>query len=204
MVLLNEEASGLLGIGAHAGERQGLELWIEAGGSPRILERHAKELAELGRSMSAAIRTVSEPAAENCWIRLRNYEQLFAGPLPEVLVVRAMLPIASSEEFLSFAQQMAEGEEVKLAAFAQVGVGIVHLGLWGAKLETVADRLVTKARQAAASLGGALVVEQCPSGSRAQGDVWGAPGDSLEPMRRLKAAWDPKDILSPGRFVGGI
>jgi len=99
---------------------------------------------------------------------------------------------------------VAEGEEVKMASFAQVGVGIVHLGLWGVKLGAAADRLVTNARKSAASLGGALVVEQYPNGFNAERDVWGPSGNHLEAMRRLKAAWDPKGVLSPGRFVGGI
>jgi FAD/FMN-containing dehydrogenase len=187
-----------------SGEARGPELWIEVAGSPRILERHAKELAEMGRSMGVALRPVSEQTAASCWVRSRNYEQLFADSFPEVMVLKSTLPIASTEEFLSFAQQVAEGEEVKMASFAQVGVGIVHLGLWGAKLETVAGRLVTNTRKAAAGLGGALVVERYPNGFNAERDVWGPPGDSLEAMRRLKAAWDPKGVLSPGRFVGGI
>jgi glycolate oxidase FAD binding subunit len=204
MVLLNAAASALLQNGLHSGEAPGLELWMEVGGSPRILERHAKDLAEMGRSMGVPSRQVSEQTAESCWVRLRNYEQLFADSFPEVMLLKATLPIANSEEFLSFAQQVAESEEVKLAGFSQVGVGIVHLGLWGGKLGTVADRFVTNTRKAAASLGGALVVEQYPNGFDAERDAWGAPGDPLETMRRLKASWDPKGVLSPGRFVGGI
>lgn len=204
MVLLNTLAAGLLQNGMQEGEAPGPELWIEVGGSTSVLERHAKDLAEMGRSMGVPSRRVSEHTAESCWVRLRNYDQLFVDSFPEVMVLKATLPIASSEEFLSFAQQGAEAEEVKMASFAQVGVGIVHLILWGGKLGTVADRLVTNTRKAAASLGGALVVEQYASGFDAERDPWGAPGDSLEAMRKLKAAWDPKGVLSPGRFVGGL
>ena len=35
-------------------------------------------------------------------------------------------------------------------------------------------------------------------------DVWGPPGDDFEIMRKVKQTWDPKGILSPGRFVGGL
>jgi glycolate oxidase FAD binding subunit len=35
-------------------------------------------------------------------------------------------------------------------------------------------------------------------------DVWGEAGDALGVMRQMKAAWDPTNTLSPGRFVGGI
>ena len=204
VALLNAEASDLLRKGPLAGDAHGVELWIEAGGSPSILERHARDLAEMGGSVGVRSRLVSGQTAEDCWYRLINFDQLFAGSFPEVLVLKASLPLASSEQFLSVAQQGAEGEEVKMAGFAQVGISVVHLGLWGDKLGKVADRLVTNTRKAAESLGGALVVEQYPNGFIGERDVWGAPGDSLETMRRLKAAWDPKGVLSPGRFVGGI
>jgi len=35
-------------------------------------------------------------------------------------------------------------------------------------------------------------------------DAWGSPGDALPLMRAVKAQFDPKDTLNPGRFVGGI
>ena len=42
-------------------------------------------------------------------------------------VLKAALPTVASEEFLSRAQQEAEAEQIALASFAQVGLGIVHL-----------------------------------------------------------------------------
>ncbi len=158
----------------------------------------------MGRSMGVESRRVSEQAAESCWARLRNYEELFGGLYPDVLVLKANLPIASCEGFISLAQQEAEGEGMKMASFAQVGVGIVHMCLWGANLVADSGRLVENTRKAAASVGGALLVEQYPRGFVGERDIWGAQGDSIEPMRRLKAAWDPRGILAPGTFVGGI
>ena len=35
-------------------------------------------------------------------------------------------------------------------------------------------------------------------------DAWGSPGDALPLMRAVKAQFDPKATLNPGRFVGGI
>jgi glycolate oxidase FAD binding subunit len=202
MVLLNSLASSLLQNGSDSEDGHGLELWVEVGGSPRILERYARDLAELGRSVGIHSRWVSEPMAESYWHRLINFEQLFTGFSPVIL--KATLPMASCEQFLSLAQQGAEGEDVKMAGIAQTGIGIVHLGLLGGKLATVAHRLVTNTRKAAEGLGGALVVEQCPKGFNAEWDVWGSAGDAFQAMRGLKAAWDPRGILAPGRFVGGI
>jgi glycolate oxidase FAD binding subunit len=35
-------------------------------------------------------------------------------------------------------------------------------------------------------------------------DAWGSVGTAIEPMRNIKAQFDPHNQLSPGRFVGGI
>jgi glycolate oxidase FAD binding subunit len=35
-------------------------------------------------------------------------------------------------------------------------------------------------------------------------DVWGGQPDGIDRMRALKAQFDPKNILNPGRFVGGL
>jgi len=204
MVLLDSGAAGLLRNGTPSGEKQGPELWIEFGGSARILERHARDLAEMGRSVGVPSRRISEESVERRWDQLINFERLLEDSHPEAMVLKATLPIAGSEQFLSMTRQAAEGEEMKVAGFVQSGVGTVHLGLWGEKLQAVAARLVMNARKAAESLGGALVVERYPDGFSGECDVWGAAGDLLQAMRGLKRAWDPRSILSPGRFVGGI
>jgi glycolate oxidase FAD binding subunit len=53
-------------------------------------------------------------------------------------------------------------------------------------------------------LGGYLVVMALPDAARDGIDVWGTPPEGLSVMQRLKAAFDPKGILNPGRFAGGI
>jgi FAD/FMN-containing dehydrogenase len=35
-------------------------------------------------------------------------------------------------------------------------------------------------------------------------DAWGAPPAALAVMRGLKARFDPRNTLAPGRFAGGI
>ena len=204
MVLFNTAALDIFPGAAGAGQAEGLQLWVEAGGSAKILERHASDLAAMGRSLGGVCRQLDAPMAEACWERMRDYEQLFAGTFQQILLLKATLPIAASEEFLSFAQQTAEGEGVQMAVFAQPGVGTLHLGLRGATLDIAVERLVANTRKAALELKGALVVEHYPDAYSGERDIWGPLPDSLEVMRRLKLAWDPKGVLSPGRFMGGI
>jgi glycolate oxidase FAD binding subunit len=88
--------------------------------------------------------------------------------------------------------------ESRPRAFAEVGTGVVRLD-WetpGTAWRAIADHVE--------ALGGAWVLTHCPlDWKQAPLDVWGpARGDRVL-MCRLKAALDPRGVLSPGRFVGG-
>ncbi len=45
------------------------------------------------------------------------------------------------------------------------------------------------------------IVVACAPALRGKVDPWGAPPDAIERMRALKASFDPKNLLNPGRFV---
>jgi glycolate oxidase FAD binding subunit len=191
-----------------------LELWIEMGGSHRVLERCGRELGQLASAVGATLERwkgtetawecIADPAI---WLQKKN---------PDVAVLKAALPVAASEDFLSRARllsrarQQAEAERIGLASFAQVGVGIVHLCVLPAsagRQDTPGARLadfVLSLREATQDLRGRLIIESGAADLKSHVDVWGPAGDDLEAMRRMKAAWDPKGILSPGRFLGGI
>ena len=51
---------------------------------------------------------------------------------------------------------------------------------------------------------GYLTILQAPVAVKEQIDVWGYTGNASPLMRRIKEQFDSKNILSPGRFVGGI
>jgi len=48
------------------------------------------------------------------------------------------------------------------------------------------------------------VIEWCPAELKREVNVWGAAQGDLELMRKMKMVFDPRGILAPGRFVGGI
>ena len=51
---------------------------------------------------------------------------------------------------------------------------------------------------------GSLVVEAAPVAVKRHLDAWGKPGEAFAVMRRLKAEFDPRGFMNPGRFLGGI
>lgn len=63
---------------------------------------------------------------------------------------------------------------------------------------------LARARAAARSFGGYLLVTRAPAAWKRAIDVWGEPPAAIALMRKLKQLYDPERILNPGRFVGGI
>ena len=202
LVLLDASAAALLDELTTGTGRAGMELWIEIGGSHRVIERCMLELRSLGSAVGSTLARRED--AEMAWERISNAPHWIRAKYGDVTILKASLPLAVTEEFLSRAQQEASDEKISLASFAQVGVGIVHLWALQEALGTNIGAWVVRLRQAAKALGGSLVIEHCPTELKGQVDVWGASGDDLGAMRKMKAAWDPQAVLSPGRFVDGI
>lgn len=59
-------------------------------------------------------------------------------------------------------------------------------------------------REAAQTVGGALVVEVAPLGVKEAVPVWEPPGAAARLMQGIKARLDPAGLMNPGRFVGGL
>lgn len=139
---------------------------------------------------------------EPAWTRISSLAAWLQSKFDDVAVFKAALPAVASEELLSLADQEAEGQRIPLANFAQVGIGIVHLCALQDTLDANLVNFAVRLRKAAEYLGGTLVIEHCPAELKNHVDVWGSGGNDSGAMRKMKLAWDPKEILSPGRLLG--
>jgi glycolate oxidase FAD binding subunit len=92
------------------------------------------------------------------------------------------------------------GVEVAVTASA---AGVLHAGAGPDADPAAVAAVVDGLRAGAAPFGGTATVLTAPAGVRALVDLWG-PVPGLDLMRRLKRELDPRGLLSPGRFVGGI
>ena len=82
---------------------------------------------------------------------------------------------------------------------AQFGVGEMTVGTDDAGHVALAEL-----RAAAESVGGSLVMLDCPDELVQRLDPWGTPPASLAIQRRLVNLFDPGRILNPGILPGGI
>lgn len=83
------------------------------------------------------------------------------------------------------------------------GTGVTYVGLSGADDEARAG-VVEELREIWSRRGGSLVVREAPPAFKERVEAWGPIGSRLEVTRRVKEKFDPRGILNPGRFVGGI
>jgi glycolate oxidase FAD binding subunit len=88
------------------------------------------------------------------------------------------------------------------------GLGLIHagsgLGLLRLNPEVTTPQKIMELRRYCESQRGFLTVLEAPISLKQQLDVWGYSGNALDVMRGIKQQFDPKNLLSPQRFVGGI
>ena len=104
---------------------------------------------------------------------------------------------------LGSAREIAEGSALTCAAAAHAVSGVGRVRLSGSDDPAALIQGVTKLRDAVEHLGGRLVVEAAPAEMRRRLDVWGFRDGSvtLDAMRSLRRAFDPRGTINPGRFV---
>jgi len=88
----------------------------------------------------------------------------------------------------------------------EAGNGILRAAVEGSALpDTWGREIVAPLREALGAEGASLVVERAPLYLKPAADVWGpVPETALAVMSRLKTEFDPRGVLNPGRFVGGL
>lgn len=118
------------------------------------------------------------------------------------LGLRAALLPGELAGWLATLQSAATERALGLRWRAHAGHGAVRARLTGQSPDTLAAAVVTL-RATAEAARGALVVEEYAPSLDGQIDPWGTPA-ALDLMRRIKAQFDPRNTLNPGRFVGGI
>jgi glycolate oxidase FAD binding subunit len=152
----------------------------------------AQELQLRKLSGAASIEQSSElvwNARQGLWSSANNTVVAKIGILP-VEITKMVTAI----------EQVADSNNLGWQFVAQA-TGITTLRLEGqpARLADAVERL----RAEIEGHGGSFVALRQPKELESQ-DVWGNAGDAITLMRAVKHQFDPKSVLNPGRFVGGI
>ncbi len=168
-------------------------LALEFGGSRAAVDRKLRE----ARVLFSEAGFQETPAPDQFWRAVRDFSRT---PVSRGLVVRA----AALPTQLAALALECEGATI----VARAGNGILH-AFWppealGRREPAAWGSIVERIREVSNKLGGSTVVEDCPPHLKNAIDIWGPPPSGFPVMKRLKEQFDPKGVLNPGRFIGGL
>jgi glycolate oxidase FAD binding subunit len=179
---------GLLGAGAMARLVVGLEgTTAEVGW---MLERLAAEWCELG---VAATRSLYDDQAAALWRDLAEFPHAPDAPL----VVKASVLPSRVAQFVELVREIDPAASIQ----AHAGNGIVIARFSAFEPGDVSRLLVGRLQPAAVLAGGHAIVLSSTLGALTRQAVWGGAGDDTVWMEKVKAQFDPKGLMNPGRFV---
>ncbi len=176
-------------------------LAVRLQGTPAAVERQQRDLASLcTRGGATRAERLQPEQRTRLFDRLRDFGY---GEAPTALMLRASVLPAQTATAAGALQALAERLGAAPALLARPGRGRV-IACWQDSGRADIVEAVQAPRRAIAGVGGQLIVEWAPAEARSGLDAWGLEGPDLALMRRLKQAYDPHNLLNPGRYVGGI
>lgn len=174
-------------------------------GHEPVVERHARDLAQLARDTRAlSFEALEDDDKQRLLGRVREFPRLVSEQQPDAVVLRAsVLPstaVAACERVTEIAAQHHLDSATLLRA-GNTAYCVLHASVpeAGARLSVALRALMDPAAGAIR-----FTMEQCPATLKNAVNVWGAVREDFALMQRLKQTFDPHGILSPGRFVGGL
>jgi glycolate oxidase FAD binding subunit len=186
---------------------------LAAAGEPAVVERHERDLERMAQAAhAAAFVALSDEEGPFLLGRIREFPKHVIESCSAATIFRISVLPTQMELLLDRARQVAERSELSWAALVRAS-GIVFLALLPPQAGQLDAETLGRLAQAAtevmhacssAEIGARPMIEWCPVELKREVNVWGPARDDLALMRRLKKVFDPKDILNPGRFFGGI
>ncbi|HUI28257.1 MAG TPA: FAD-binding oxidoreductase [Candidatus Kryptonia bacterium] len=158
-------------------------------------------------AQESELRTRSGIALANCdgndGTRLCAWLCDFPRATDALLTARVSLLPTELVGLLPRMESEAVARNLAVSAVVHAGNGVARLGLHGDS-ETRALLFCEWLRIAVRERGGWVVFDSLPDTLHGRLDPFGNPTPAVLLMRAIKQQLDPRGILSPGRFVGGI
>jgi glycolate oxidase FAD binding subunit len=184
---------------------------LSAAGQPAVVERHARELGHLATAASAEeFVPLAEPAAAPVLERIREFPRLILEAEPRAAIFRVGVAPTMMASLIRALGEVASGNKQELMALARAS-GILYAALLPSEDSSDESASLTTAIAEAFRVCGQMeipasaMLEWCPTNAKtAVGGVWGPSRPDFELVRRVKHAFDPQNVLAPGRFAGGI
>jgi glycolate oxidase FAD binding subunit len=206
----NHEAACLLRGHAFGSEEQDLWVAVKLEGIGEAIAREIGDIERFAKSEGAYTTTILRgPDEREFWKSFGELGQVLKRGNTWSIGLKTNVPPSMLPSVFESAARHFQKAGIPPYQFSHAGTGIVHtyVPLNEDRYRDNEEFLIQAAkslRDQAADIGGSLVVDYAPPLFKQRFDVWGEVGATFSIMERLKKEFDPRSILNPGRFVGGL
>ena len=207
------EAAGLVftGESKRIAEPAAWSVILTAAGPPAVVERHARELGRMaGAAKAAGFTQLDGPEESSVLDRVREFPRLALKATPSALIFRINVIPTAIPSLLQEFGALAQANSFHLATLTRA-FGIVYAAFVpepGIEASPSSSAQLAKEvlhLNAIPDAQAHSMLEWAPAEvKRLAGDIWGPARADLPLMWKLKNAFDPHYVLSPGRFAMGI
>jgi glycolate oxidase FAD binding subunit len=176
-------------------------------GTEEVLKRYAGDLQRMAEEAGAMGVALLDENLRPAFNRKREFIPIALETSPAAAIVKISVLPARMAEALEHAVRAAESNSLPWVAMAR-GAGVIYFALLPAQRDEVTEVRTATATDAilaaCAELAGHSTIPWSPAEWKCKLKIWGLPRADFAEMQKLKRAFDPLGVLSPGRFVGGI
>ena len=177
-------------------------------GNENTLKRYEIDLRKMAEECGAVDAVVLPgPQIAPAFARKREFVPIALSSSPAATILKISVPPMKLAEALASSARAAESNHLPWVAMAR-GVGVIYFALLPtARNEETKRQVAQSADQilaGCAALDGHATIPWCPSGWKDVMKIWGLDRPDFAQMQKLKLVFDPRGVLSTGRFVGGI
>lgn len=168
------------------------------------MEKRVLELTEIARKcQSMATLSMDGEKHEAFWKRIREYPGLSSDKFSVRCKVSTL--ISKVAGVMDVTQKVSEKHTLQHSMIGHMGLGILHIYLNSDNSDELA-KAVEELRAYVLGIGsaGSLVLEAAPLSVKGKVDAWGPVRKDFFLMQAIKTRFDPRGVLNPGRFIGGI
>ncbi len=176
-------------------------------GNESVVQRITRELEKLAQVAGARENTELDAATDAALSgAFRECFDWLRWSAPAVALFRITLPSVSTSNLLTL-HEIATAAALHSATFLRAGGVLYFLVLAEREQLSFIDALSDVAETVFASISnlrGSATLLHAPQTLKQRINIWGPKRQDFPMMERIKRAFDPKNIFSPARFVGGL
>jgi glycolate oxidase FAD binding subunit len=184
---------------------------VSATGQPGVVDRYEREFGRLaGEESAEEFVPLSDAEADSVLAQIREFPRLMMERDSSAAIFRISVTPVMMAPLLGKLRVLAAQSELDFVSLARAS-GILQAAFLPQKEDVAPPRSLAVVIAevfricAEAEMRASAMLEWCPTALKTSAAiVWGPSRPDFELMRRVKHSFDPKNVLAPGRFAGGL